>query len=31
VEVGRARLALSAQVAGQVSTRAFTPLDEPLP
>jgi Fe2+ transport system protein FeoA len=31
VEVGRARLALSAQVAGQVSTRAFTPLDKPLP
>ena len=30
VELGRARLALSASVAGQVATRAFTPQDEPV-
>jgi Fe2+ transport system protein FeoA len=31
VELGRARLALSASVAGQVATRMFTSQDEPLP
>ncbi len=31
VEIGRARLALSSRVADQVATRAFTPLDDPIP
>jgi len=31
VEIGRARVAVSSRVAGQVLTRAFTPGDEPLP